>query len=134
MTVNQYIKPEGLYRPHGFAHATVSTGSRIAHISGQISVDTTMNLQHPGDHRAQADLAVRNFATAVRATGAALGDVAKMGIYIVDYTPQTHEAVFAGFTDAVLDIKLRVPSLVVLGVATLAIEGALVEIDGTAHF
>lgn len=57
--VTDYLKPEGLYRPRGFVHTTISTGSRAVHAGGQISVDDDMVLLHAGDHRAQTELAMR---------------------------------------------------------------------------
>lgn len=133
MPVTDYLKPEGLYRPRGFVHAAVATGNRVVQIGGQISVDENGDLQHPGDYAGQTELAMRNVIIAARAAGADVGDIAKVGLYIVDYRPEIADDVFGGFGKAVSEAGLRVPAMVVLGISALAHDGALIEIDGVAY-
>jgi enamine deaminase RidA (YjgF/YER057c/UK114 family) len=133
MPVTEYLKPDTLTPARGYAHVAVSEGSRTVEIGGQISVDANGDLQHAGDYAGQAEFAMRNVIRAAEAAGARPGDIAKLGIYIVDYTPAIGEQVFAGFGKAVTDTGLRVPAMAVLGISALAHEGALIEIDATAH-
>ncbi|QYJ03518.1 RidA family protein [Nocardioides panacisoli] len=133
MPVTDYVKPETLYRPRGFVHAAVATGSRTIEVGGQIAVDTNDELQHPGDYAGQTELALRNVVRAVEGAGAQVGDIAKLGIYVVDYRPEINDDVFGGFGAAVAATGLRVPAMVVVGISALAFEGALVEIDATAY-
>lgn len=133
MPVTDYLKPEGLYRPRGFVHVAVASGTKTVEVGGQIAVDENHELQHPGDYAGQTELAMRNVVRAVEAAGAQVGDIAKLGIYIVDYRPEIDEEVFGGFGAAVAATGLRVPAMVVLGISALAHEGALVEIDATAY-
>jgi len=133
MPVVDYVKPEGLYRPRGFVHVAVATGAKVLEIGGQISVDVNDELQHPGDYAAQTELAMRNMIRAAEGAGATVGDIAKLGIYIVDYRPEINDEVFAGFGAAVAATGLRVPAMLVVGVSALAFPGALVEIDATAY-
>jgi enamine deaminase RidA (YjgF/YER057c/UK114 family) len=134
MPVTNYLKPETLYRPRGFAHVTVATGTRLVSIGGQISSDLDGKLVHPGDYQAQARLTTENFIKAVKGSGASVADVAKLGIYVVDLSPENEEQVFAGFGEAAKEHGLRVPAMYVLGISALAAEGALIEIDGIAYF
>lgn len=133
MPVTEYVKPEGLYRARGFVHVAVATGSRVVQIGGQISVDEDNELQHRDDYAGQTELAMLNVITAARGAGAEVGDIAKVGIYIVDYRPEIADEVFGGFGKAVAASGLRVPAMVVLGVDALARDGALIEIDATAY-
>jgi enamine deaminase RidA (YjgF/YER057c/UK114 family) len=133
MPVTDYVKPDGLHRPRGFVHVAVASGSKVLEIGGQIAVDINDELQHPGDYRAQTELAMLNVVRAAQGAGAEVGDIAKLGIYIVDYRPEIGDEVFEGFGTAVAATGLRVPAMVVLGVSVLAHEGALVEIDATAY-
>lgn len=134
MPVTDYIKPETIYRPRGFVHVTVSTGTRLVNIGGQISTDMDGNLLHPGDYKEQAKLTTENFIKAVQASGAELGDVAKLGLYVVDLTAENEELVFEGFGEAAREHSLRIPAMFVLGISALALEGALIEMDGLAYF
>ncbi|MCG3752635.1 RidA family protein [Amycolatopsis sp. Poz14] len=133
MPVTDYVKPEGLYRPRGFAHVAVATGAKVVEIGGQISVDVNDQLQHPGDYAGQTELALRNVVRAAEGAGARVSDIAKLRIYIVDYRPEINDEVFGGFGAAVAATGLRVPAMLVVGISALAFEGALVEIDATAY-
>jgi enamine deaminase RidA (YjgF/YER057c/UK114 family) len=133
MPVTDYLKPDGLYRPRGFVHVAVATGAKVVQIGGQISVDEHDTLQHRGDYAGQTELAMLNVVKAAEGAGATVGDIAKLGIYIVDYRPEIADDVFGGFGKAVAATGLRVPSMVVLGISALAHDGALVEIDATAY-
>jgi enamine deaminase RidA (YjgF/YER057c/UK114 family) len=131
--VTDYLKPDTLHRPRGLVQVTISRGTRVIHTSGQVAVDVEGVPQHPGDHRGQAALALRNVAKAIEGAGASMADVAKLGVYIAEYDEHTHEKTFEGFAEAVADLGFRVPTMVVLGVAALAAPGALVEIDAVAY-
>jgi enamine deaminase RidA (YjgF/YER057c/UK114 family) len=133
MPVTDYLKPEGLYRPRGFVHVAVAAGTKVIEIGGQIAVDANDELQHRGDYAGQTELAMLNVVRAVEGAGAQVGDIAKLGIYIVNYRPEIHDDVFGGFGAAVQATGLRVPAMVVLGISALAHEGALIEIDATAY-
>ncbi|MPY56375.1 RidA family protein [Streptomyces spongiae] len=133
MPVIDYLKPEKLYRPRGFVHVTVSTGARAIHVGGQISIDVEGEFQHVGDYRGQMNLAMANLFNAVEGAGASLADIARIGIYVVDYGPEADAAVFAGFGDAVAEREFRTPALVLLGVSALGHQHALVEVDGVAY-
>lgn len=132
--MTDYLKPDTIYRPRGFVHVTVATGTRLVNVGGQVSSDMEGNLVHPGDYKAQAKLTTENFIRAVEASGAALTDVAKVGLYIVDLTAANEELVFEGFGEAAREHSLRIPAMYALGISALAIDGALVEMDGIAYF
>lgn len=134
MPITERVKPETLHRARGFAHAVVAQGARTLFVGGQIAVDLSGEIISAGDHGRQAEEATRNVVRAVEAAGATISDVARVGVYIADYSPANAEAVFAGIGRACADTGLKVPVMVVVGVTSLTKEGALVEIDAQAIF
>ncbi len=85
-----HIDPPSLAPIMGSAHISVAKGDTILHISGQTGVDA--DGQVVGSTFAeQATQALRNLATALDAAGAKPADVAKLTIYIKDYTPDALE-------------------------------------------
>lgn len=126
------LSPDMLSPAHGYAHAVVAAGSRLAFIGGQVATDLAGSLLAVGDYRKQSEIALRNFAIAVEATGAQLSDVAQLNVYIVDNSPQRQAQVLAGIGDAASDIGLRRSTMKILGVQSLGDPAALVEFDGIA--
>lgn len=131
MTIER-IKPTDLAPAHGYAHATVATGTKILHIGGQIAIDIQGRVRVPGDHRAQGELALRNVITALRSAGGEPTDLAYMTVYIVGLDPRSQEDTFSGYGVAAADLGVRSTALAVIGVSALADPDALVEITATA--
>jgi enamine deaminase RidA (YjgF/YER057c/UK114 family) len=119
--------PPGLATIAGAANVTVATGNRIIHISGQTGVDADGNLVG-ATHLEQSKRALANLRVAVESTGASLADVAKLNIYVVDYTPDALDALVAAAIE-VLGEDFPVTASTLVGVATLWQPGILVEID-----
>lgn len=126
------VNASDLAKPHGYSHAVVGTGSRIIQLSGQVSVDQDGNLVGEGDLAAQVERAMLNLASALTATGAGIGDLAKLNIYVVDYSAEKEQALFSGFAAAAKRTGMGRTSTVLLGVSALGVPGALVEVDGMA--
>lgn len=126
------VTPTGLYPAHGFTHAIVATGSRIAFIGGQVASDLDGEIIGPGDYEQQGEVALRNFALAVQAAGATMADVVQLGVYVVDGTPEHQKQVLAGLATAGAEVGLRRTTMKVLGVQALGNPAALVEYDGIA--
>jgi enamine deaminase RidA (YjgF/YER057c/UK114 family) len=131
MTV-QRIKPEGLAPAHGYAHATVATGSRIVHVGGQIAVALDGKVPAPGDYEAQGELALRNVVTALTAAGGTTADLTNITVYIVGLDADTQDQTFAGYGAAAADLSVRSTGFAVIGVQALGHPEALVEITATA--
>ncbi|OUZ11167.1 hypothetical protein BHE97_04760 [Aeromicrobium sp. PE09-221] len=131
MTIER-VKPEGLAPAHGYAHATIATGTRLVHVGGQIANDIDGAIPSPGDHRAQAELALRNLVTALEAAGGQPSDLANITVYIVGLDPRTQEETFAGYGAAAAELKVRSTGFAVIGVAALGHPDALIELTATA--
>lgn len=131
MTVER-IKPEGLAPAHGFAHATVATGTKFIQVGGQIANDIEGNIPSPKDYGAQADLALRNLVTALNAAGGETKDLTNITVYIVDLDPKTQEETFAGYAAAATDLNVRSTGFAVIGVTALGHPDALIELTANA--
>src|SRR5881398_1671306 len=84
-TQPRYINPGTLAALPGFTHA-VRVGATL-YISGEVALDSTGQLVGPGDLRAQARQAFANLAFVLKIGGATPADVAKLTIYVVNYSP-----------------------------------------------
>ncbi len=121
------IDPPELAPIPATTHATIAKGDTIIHISGQTGVDVDGQVVGP-TLGAQAGQALRNLRTVVESTGATLADVAKITIYVVNYGPDSLEALM-GAAIEVLGEEFPIAASTLLGVSTLWQPELLVEID-----
>jgi len=109
----------------------VRAGSaRTIYLSGQVSVDADHKVVGPGDLRRQAEVALENLSTALTAAGATPADVVRLGIYVKNYRPEQAEIISAALRKQFVAGKM--PASTWLGVASLALDDLLIEIDATA--
>lgn len=125
----EIIQPEGLDEPETYSHVIVATGSRMVFVAGQMSDDPDGNLVASSDLEAQARQVFDNLGRALAAAGARPDQVTKITIYVVghrrEYLPVIERARRTLFGD-------HKPTDVLLGVATLAAPGYLIEVDAIA--
>jgi len=125
----EFVDPEDLPTPASYTQVVVATGSRLVFVAGQVADDTEGNLVAPGDLATQARLAFANVGRALAAAGATPGQVARITIYVVghrpEYLPIISEARIAVFGD-------HKPADTLLGVATLAEPGYVIEVEAIA--
>src|SRR5438046_4530319 len=124
----RYINPGTLAALPGFTHA-VRIGATL-YVSGEVALDSTGRLVGPGDVRAQAAQAFANLATVLRIGGATPADVAKLTIYVVNYSPKDLEAIRQAAPD--FFPQRNPPAGIVIGVQALPQEGLLIAVDATA--
>lgn len=131
--VVELMNPEGLSKPEYYRQVAIAEGTRTVYLAGQVAHTPDGELVGPGDLAAQAEQAMVNVATAVKAAGGTFDDVAKLTFYIVDWRPEK----MADFGDGLrragrrLGLDLRRPSTLI-GVTALAEPGFLVEIEAIA--
>lgn len=132
MTV-EVLNPDGLPKPDAYRQVSVATGSKLVFLAGQVARDADGEPVGAGDLAAQVDQALRNVATAVAAAGGTFADVAKLTVYVVDWTPDKMAALGegAGRAMAAADVDLLKP-ITLVGVAALAEPDLLVEIEAVA--
>ncbi|MDH2416158.1 Rid family hydrolase [Nocardioides sp. CER19] len=128
----EFVNSPSLHPPAGYTYAVIGTGSRIIHLAGQVSADQEGNLVGEADLAIQVEQCFVNLAEALAAAGASMDDLAKIGIYVVEYTEAFDDAIARGYRAAMERTGLGLPAAVLLGVQALAMPGALVEIDGVA--
>ena len=126
------MNPPGLYdpAPHGYSHvAVVAAGARLLIVSGQGGENERGELTP--DFRAQVRQAFRNLEVAVTAGGAALGDIAKLTLLIVDHDDEKL-GVFGAELDRIWPAGRMKPACTLIPVQRLALDGMLFEIEAMA--
>jgi enamine deaminase RidA (YjgF/YER057c/UK114 family) len=132
MTV-ELINPDGLPKPETYAQVGIATGTRTAYLAGQVARDADGRPVGTGDLAAQVEQAFVNVNTAITAVGGTFDDVAKLTIYIVDYTPDKMAAFGEGAMRAAGRLGVNpIKPVTLIGVAALGEPDLLVEIDAVA--
>jgi len=124
----RYINPGTLAALPGFTHA-VRIGATL-YVSGEVALDSTGRLVGVGDLRAQAAQAFGNLATVLRIGGTTPADVAKLTIYVVNYSPKDLETIRAAAPE--FFPQRNPPAGTVIGVESLPQDGLLIAVDATA--
>jgi enamine deaminase RidA (YjgF/YER057c/UK114 family) len=132
MTV-ELIDPPGLPVPGIYRQVAVARGSRTVYLAGQVARTAEGEPVGPGDLAAQAEQAFLNVATALEAAGGSFDDVAKVTLYVVDWSPDKLEALGEGVGRAQerLGRDLTKP-VTLIPVVALAEPDLLIEVDVTA--
>jgi enamine deaminase RidA (YjgF/YER057c/UK114 family) len=126
------INPDGHVRIPLYHHVAVATGSKQAHIAGQVAWDADHNLVAPGDLVGQVAQVYRNVAKSLDAAGATFTDVVRMTWYAVDWEKSKMEAFTAGVDQAAREFELSTPPVALIGVSILYEPGILIEAEVTA--
>lgn len=128
------LNPQGLPEVDLYRQVSVATGSKLVFTAGQVSVDAHGTLVGAGDLAAQAEQCYLNVATALAGAGATFDDVAKLTVYVVDWAPEKMGPFLEGVARAAahLGIDTPLPPFTGIGVAALAGEGLLLEVEATA--
>ncbi|CAL9674674.1 hypothetical protein SUDANB105_07786 [Streptomyces sp. enrichment culture] len=127
------VNPSGLPKIDAYRQLSIATGSKLLFIAGQVSWDADGVTVGEGDLAAQVEQCYLNIATALAEVGASLDDVAKLTVYVVDWTPDKMPLLMEGITRAVTKLGVTpAPPATLLGVAALDVPEHLVEIEATA--
>ncbi|MFD5700263.1 RidA family protein [Streptomyces lasiicapitis] len=127
------VNPSGLPEIDAYRQVSIATGSKQVFIAGQVAWDADGVTVGEGDLAAQIEQCYVNIATALAAVGGSFADVAKLTIYVVDWTPDKMPLLIEGITRAAARLGVTpVPPGTLLGVAALDIPEHLVEIEATA--
>jgi enamine deaminase RidA (YjgF/YER057c/UK114 family) len=132
MTVER-LNPPTLSEPQGFMHVSIATGARMVFLAGQVAVDSDGELVGEGDLAAQTAQALRNVHAGLEAADATFDDVAKVTLYIVDWTDDKMEQLMAGLMTAAGELgSAPVASSTLVSVPRLFRAEYLIELDVTA--
>ncbi len=127
----QFINPNTLAKPAGYAHGVSTTGGRLLFLAGQPGLDANGNVVAPGDIVAQCAQAYANLKVVVEAAGGALTDVVKLTIYVTDRAAYkaNRKAIGAEYRRV---FGKHYPAMTLVEIKSLFDDDALIEIDGFA--
>lgn len=125
----ELVNPEDLPTPESYTHVVVATGSRLVFVAGQVAEDADGYLVAHGDLGGQARQAFANVRRALAAAGARPEQVAKLTIYVVGHRPEYLHDISVARIAVFGDHK---PADTIVGVATLAEPGRLIEVEAFA--
>ncbi|WP_189957315.1 RidA family protein [Streptomyces alanosinicus] len=127
------VNPSGLPKIDAYRHVSIASGSKLVFIAGQVAWDAEGATVGEGDLAAQVEQCYVNIGTALAEAGASFDDVAKLTVYVVDWTPGKMPLLLEGISRAAARLGTApVPPATLLGVAALDIPDHLVEIEATA--
>ncbi|MBM0203639.1 RidA family protein [Micromonospora sp. H61] len=127
------VNPDGLPKPDVYRQLSIATGSKLVFLAGQVARDAEGRKVGEGDLAAQVEQCYLNIGTALAEIGGSFGDVAKLTIYVVDWSPDKMPLLGEGVAraGAKLGVDLVKP-ITLLGVSALGEPDLLVEVEATA--
>lgn len=94
------LNPSGLPRTDVYAQVSIASGSKLVFLAGQVAWDAEGTTVGEGDLAAQVEQCYLNIATALAEAGGTFGDVAKLTVYVVDWTPDKMPLLLEGISRA----------------------------------
>ncbi|MFD9949966.1 RidA family protein [Nonomuraea sp. NPDC059023] len=120
------VNPSGLPEIDAYRQVSIATGTRMVFVAGQVAWDG-------GDLAAQVEQCYLNVATALAGAGGTFDDVAKLTVYVVDWTPDKMPLFLEGVARAAGKLGgTPVPPGTLIGVAALDVPEHLVELEAIA--
>ncbi|MFF4419979.1 RidA family protein [Streptomyces sp. NPDC001549] len=127
------VNPTSLPTVDAYRQVSVATGSKLVFVAGQVAWDAGGATVGERDLAAQVERCYLNVADALAAAGASFGDVAKLTVYVVDWTPDKMPLLVQGIARAAAKLGFTpVPPATLVGVAALDVPEHLVEVEATA--
>jgi enamine deaminase RidA (YjgF/YER057c/UK114 family) len=132
MTV-ELLNPAGLPQPEFYRQMAVATGTRTVYLAGQVARTADGEQVGPGDLAAQVEQAYLNIATALAAVGGSFDDVAKLTVYIVNWSAEMLPALGEGVGRAGARLGVNpIKPVTLISVGALGEPDLLVEVDAVA--
>ncbi|MFI6390850.1 RidA family protein [Nonomuraea sp. NPDC050540] len=120
------VNPSGLPEIDAYRQVSIATGTKMVFVAGQVAWDG-------GDLAAQVEQCYLNVATALAGAGGTFDDVAKLTVYVVDWTPDKMPLFLEGVARAAAKLGgTPVPPGTLIGVAALDVPEHLVELEAVA--
>ncbi|MEV0703339.1 RidA family protein [Saccharopolyspora sp. NPDC050389] len=127
------VNPSGLPEIGAYRQVSIATGSKLVFIAGQVAWDADGVTVGEGDLAAQVEQCYLNVGTALAEIGGSFDDVAKLTVYVADWTPDKLPLFMEGVSRASAKLGVTpVPPATLLGVAALHVPEHLVEVEATA--
>jgi enamine deaminase RidA (YjgF/YER057c/UK114 family) len=132
MTVT-LVNPNGLPKPDVYRQLSIASGSKLVFLAGQVARDANGRPVGEGDFAAQVEQCYLNIGTALAEIGGSFDDVAKLTIFVVDWSPEKMPLLGEGVGRAAAKLGIDpVKPITLLGVAALGEPDLLVEVEATA--
>ena len=129
----ELLNPDGLPKPEAYRQMAVTSGSRTVFLAGQVARGPQGEPVGGGDLAAQVEQAYLNVAAALAAVGGSFDDVAKLTVYVVDYSGEKMPALIEGVGRVAARLGVDpVKPITLIGVAALGEPDLLVEVDAVA--
>ncbi|WP_193611751.1 Rid family hydrolase [Nocardioides lijunqiniae] len=127
--------PNGLLQQPDYAPVALGVGTRLLLLAGQAAVTPEGEVTST-DLAGQVHSAMHHVAVGVTSAGGEVGDVARLTIYVVGWTPSMAEELLEGTARAQQSdgFTTPLPPITVIGVQALWTPALLVEIEATAVF
>ncbi|MEO3771066.1 RidA family protein [Micromonospora sp. B9E7] len=127
------VNPDGLPKPDVYRQLSIATGSKLVFLSGQVARDAEGRKVGEGDFAAQVEQCYLNIGTALAEIGGSFDDVAKLTVYVVDWSPDKMPLLGEGVARASAKLGVDpVKPITLLGVSALGEPDLLVEVEATA--
>jgi enamine deaminase RidA (YjgF/YER057c/UK114 family) len=127
------VNPDGLPKPEVYRQMSIASGSKLVFLAGQVARDADGRRVGEGDLAAQVEQCYLNIGTALAEIGGSFDDVAKLTVYVVNWTPDKMSLLGEGVTRAAAKLGVDpVKPITLLGVAALSEPDLLVEVEATA--
>ncbi|MGW2515200.1 RidA family protein [Streptomyces scopuliridis] len=127
------VNPGGLPKIDAYRQVSIATGSKLVFIAGQVAWDAEGATVGEGDLAAQVERCYLNIGTALAEVGGSFEDVAKLTVYVVDWTPDKMPLFLEGVARVAAKLGATpVPPGTLVGVAALDVPDHLVEVEATA--
>jgi enamine deaminase RidA (YjgF/YER057c/UK114 family) len=123
------VNPDGLPQVEVYRQVSVATGTRLVSVAGQVAWNADGKTVGEGDLAAQVAQCCRNIGTALAEVGGSLGDVAKLTIYVVDWTIDKMPLLLEGIAGVMPD---PLPPVTLVGIDAPFTPDLLVEIEAVA--
>jgi enamine deaminase RidA (YjgF/YER057c/UK114 family) len=125
-----FVRPDDLAATAPYAYAALPpTGARLVFTAGACPLDESGATVAPGDVAAQAEQAMANLRTALRAAGADLDDVLKTTVYVAT---RDREDLVAAWNVVRRHFGDHDAPSTLLGVSVLGYPDQLVEVEAVA--
>ena len=109
--MNKIITPQGVHRPFGYSHALQV--DKTLYISGQIPLDTDMQVVGKNDMAAQTEQVYGNLKRVLEEAGGKMENIVMLNIYVTDLdafdkeTRAIRKKYFGNYYPAVTAVEVR---------------------------
>ena len=125
-----YINSTALPSPNGFTHVTVGASARLVFVSGQVAYGEDGAVVGPGDLAAQTHQVFVNLSRALESAGSDFEHVLKLTFFVKNISEEA-VATIRQVRKTFL-VSSRLPASTMVGVAGLAKEALLLEVEAYA--